>query len=90
MSFTFNQLTEVLQHANEAIVVFTKVDGTTRTLRCTLKKEQLPLQHQSNMAGMLIEGDGSDERLSVWDLDNGGWRSFRVSSVLSINVKSNC
>jgi len=61
---------------HECYVTFTKADGTERVLHCTLKEDELPE----------YEGTGTrkvnEEVIPVWDLDNKGWRSFRVDSVL--------
>jgi hypothetical protein len=63
----------------EAAVLFTKVDGTTRSMRCTLKEGIVPE----------IKGDGSKkenpEVLAVWDLEQHGWRSFRLDSISSVD-----
>lgn len=66
-------------------IVFEKTDGTLREMRCTLQTEYLPPQ-------LLQEGVESRSRtenmdtLSVWDIENGGWRSFRMDSIKSITV----
>jgi hypothetical protein len=68
------ELKEFLE-GNVATVVFKKVDGTERKMRCTLKNQ------------FLAEHDGQDKHadiLAVWDLDNDAWRSFHVSSVKEI------
>lgn len=70
---------------NVATVTFEKVDGTIREMRCTLMADMLPKQL------LREEGDASkrttpDTVLAVWDLDTGGWRSFRVESVRNVVV----
>jgi hypothetical protein len=70
---------------NVATVTFEKVDGTIREMRCTLMADRLPKQL------LREEGDASqrttpDTVLAVWDLDAGGWRSFRVDSVRNVVV----
>jgi hypothetical protein len=61
-----------------ATVVFTKVDGSTRTMNCTLNARYLPEQKET-------EGKGkSNASVSVWDTDKNAWRSFRVDSVQKI------
>jgi hypothetical protein len=78
-------LKNILRDAT-ATVVFEKVDGSERRMRCTLMKEYLPEQ-------LLAEHDGQREReenpniLAVWDIENGGWRSFRVASVHRVIVE---
>lgn len=65
---------------NVAEVVFTKVDGTTRTMKCTLKSEFLPPQVD------IEENAPRKNAVAVWDLEKGSWRSFRVDSVTSIKA----
>jgi len=69
------------QHQLE--VTFTKVDGTVRTMPCTLKSELLPQrelkEHHSTKAI-------NYNALSAWCLDKSEWRSFRVANVTHIKV----
>lgn len=67
-------------HQNVVEVQFVKRDGTKRRMRCTLKESLLPkkaerpegeTQTRKSPAGVQI----------VWDLDAGGWRSFRLESI---------
>ena len=64
-------------------IFFEKADGTLREMRCTLQSQYLPPQ-------LLQEGSTSraenPDTLSVWDIENGGWRSFRMNSIKSITV----
>lgn len=65
-------------------VVFEKVDGTIREMKCTLNKEYMPAQlltEEQNAAKVRTE---NHDLLSVWDIENNGWRSFRVSNVKEI------
>lgn len=76
------ELKETLENG-VATVTFEKVDGTLREMRCTLRSDMMPVQL------LREEGDASkrttpDTVLAVWDLDQGGWRSFRVDSVKSV------
>ena len=77
--FTSDYLYNVLKRG-PANVTFTKVDGSTRNMRCTLNDSFLPNDHQGK-GEMLTE----DVRtLRVFDLDVNGWRSFRVDSVTNV------
>lgn len=63
-------------------VTFTKVDGSQRVMRCTLRPDLLPptpVTEGHNRATRSVEV------IPVWDVESGGWRSFKVSSVLSID-----
>lgn len=73
---------------NLCAVTFTKVDGSIRTMPCTLKYERLPSIPQT-----LSEGNKQSEKkhkqfnpnvLSVWCLDKQEWRSFKVMNVISV------
>jgi hypothetical protein len=64
-------------------ITFTKVDGSVRSMPCTLRTEAMPLReanehHQTRLY--------KPEILSVWCLDKSEWRSFRVANVTEIKV----
>jgi len=80
MIFTKENLIELLK----TNVTFTKVDGTERTMKCTLLGEYVPNAGSGQM--LLQENRGGDTNISVWDTEVSGWRSFRVGSVKSISV----
>lgn len=80
------ELKQQLQ-GNVATVVFTKADGTERTMRCTLLAEYLPAPEGPQLLTESTRKE-NDSVLSVWDIDNGGWRSFRIDSIKSIAVGS--
>jgi hypothetical protein len=77
-----NQLKQSLE-SGIVTVVFEKADGTLRKMRCTLQADILPprvlQEDESSRAENL-------DRLAVWDIENGGWRSFRMDSIKSITV----
>ena len=62
-------------------VTFTKVNGDERGMRCTLHDSVLPDQPISG-----IKKKENMDVLSVWDLDNDGWRSFRLDSIKEVKV----
>jgi len=69
-----------------AEVTFTKVDGSERVMRCTLKAELLP--EPVDVVNEVAEISGRKPNpniVPVYDLDVNGWRRFRVSSVQNIN-----
>lgn len=66
-------------------VVFEKKNGEERTMRATLSDLYVPQ--------VLSEYDGqkatpihqlNDNVQTVWDIDTGGWRSFRLDSVKTL------
>ena len=62
-------------------VSFTKVNGEHRNMRCTLKNDLIP-ETQSNTQSETRKIN--EDVLAVWDLENNGWRSFRLDSLISI------
>jgi WYL_2, Sm-like SH3 beta-barrel fold len=76
---------KALLKENIVNISFTKKDGSERKLKCTLKTDLLPK----------IELDPNKPRkaenvdvLPVWDLENKGFRSFRLESLISYEIES--
>jgi hypothetical protein len=76
-------------------VIFTKTDGTERVMKCTLKEDVLKPyieEIEKRNAQMLAEGKvvkakaENPNLLSVIDLENNGWRSFKIDSIKSVEV----
>jgi hypothetical protein len=85
---------ELLKDLKENIieVQFTKVNGQSRTMRCTLMPKYLPASYSENINEQETEKkfhDENKETLAVWDLQNGGWRSFRIDLVDYAQVLDN-
>jgi len=68
---------------NICFVNFTKMDGTLRGMRCTLRSDMLPPQTDLEEH---TQRKQSTESISVWDLEVKGWRSFRADSVIEFKV----
>ncbi len=77
--------TELLEQLrnNTMEISFTKVNGETRVMECTLRKDILPK----------VDGTLNPDRkerpeglISVWDLKQSGWRSFYTDKVTDIKV----
>ncbi len=68
-------------------VVFTKVDGTNRTMLCTRHVDLLPKvsgeAKQTKKKATKAEPD--PDVIVVYDVEKNGWRSFRFSTVVKIN-----
>jgi hypothetical protein len=63
----------MIGYQKEFVVIFTKSDGTQRMMKCMMDKPK----------------EGSKPvttAMPVMDLEKGSWRSFRLDSVLSIEV----
>jgi hypothetical protein len=82
------ELTELLRQ-NICSVTFTKVDGTVRTMPCTLDPAIVPPVPEPKV---LAEGSEprvkkpNDAVFSVWCTDAAGWRSFRWDNFISAEV----
>lgn len=76
-------LKELLK-TNVVQVVFTKVNGDKRTMNCTLIDSYLP---QIDWGSKELHESQQDTALAVWDLDAGGWRSFRYENIISFGLK---
>ena len=67
------------------VITFTKVDGSDRTMPCTLRTDAMPpkavTEHHKTRAY-------NPEVLSVWCLDKSEWRSFKVMNVKKIEKLS--
>jgi hypothetical protein len=73
-------------HNDICTVIFTKVDGTERTMVCTLHPSRLPPVPETK------EDEGEKKTrtprplnvISVYELgDKPGWRSFKIENVIS-------
>jgi hypothetical protein len=70
-------------------VVFTKKDGSTRELFCTLSESRIPTDKQPKTK----ESDGStvrqnsDDSMRVFDTEKQEWRSFRWDSVTEVRFE---
>lgn len=80
MKYDYNSLVEQLSNS-VVTVTFEKVDGSMRTMRCTLIPSYLPEEYR-NTKPMLTET--TPLTVSVWDVEQSGWRSFRLDSVRSV------
>lgn len=58
-------------------IVFTKRDGTERTMRCTLLESALPSRDPDT--GVKTH---SPDVQPVWDVEAEAWRSFRWDSII--------
>ena len=63
-------------------VTFTKVNGEERVMKCSLHKE-----FTTNLTEEVKKSNErkiNEDVIPVWDIDNAGWRSFRVDSITCI------
>lgn len=66
-------------------VTFTKVDGSVRSMPCTLMASALPARDATKLHETRIY---NPKTMSVWCLDKSEWRSFRTANVTHIRVLS--
>lgn len=70
--------------SNVIEVHFTKVNGESRVMRCTLMPRMLPDSYVNNLEEQNQERNYHQQNANViaaWDVQAGGWRSFRIDSV---------
>ena len=72
----------LIETAEGLCVTFTKKDGSTRKLRCTLNQTRIPRKAGNQETTRAA----STESIPVWDLEANAWRSFRWDSVIEIGV----
>jgi hypothetical protein len=63
------------------VVNFTKVDGSLREMKCTLKSEMLPTLVKSDK-----QRKKNEDVIAVFDLDEEAWKSFRKENVIGWSV----
>ena len=63
-------------------ITFTKVDGTTRVMKCTLNKSLT--EYTSPVSKAFKERAQNEEVIPVWDVENSAWRSFRLANVTKV------
>jgi hypothetical protein len=65
-------------------ITFTKADGTSRMMVCTLQESALP------PAPVLTESKKERKKnpdvVVVWDLEKEAWRSFKFDSITNVSV----
>lgn len=68
-------------------VTFTKVDGTVRTMPCTLNEALLPpAKHEDPLSTKKVR-EINEAVIVAYCTDKQAWRSFRVENVISIETK---
>ena len=68
-------------HTNVIQLTFSKVDGTERTMNCTLHPDALP---KVPVAESKTDRKQSTTSIAVFDVDLKEWRSFRIKNVRQI------
>jgi hypothetical protein len=68
-------------------VAFTKVNGETRIMHCTLKENLIP--EQISVEELTNTRKGSPNVIAAWDVEKQDWRSFRIDSITSFDTEFN-
>jgi hypothetical protein len=76
MIFDKDTIKEKLRTGN-CTVVFTKADGTERSMLCTLQETFIPAEQKPK--GEVRKQN--DDALAVWDIEKQAWRSFRYDAI---------
>jgi hypothetical protein len=87
MAYERDQLLKELR-SNVLEVLFVKADGSDRLMRCTLRIDLLPATYLAES-----EKEGAFHRenkdiIACWDVERGGWRSFRIDSIKYASIAS--
>ena len=70
-------------------VTFTKVNGDTRVMTCTLQKDHLPKATKKDPLTETKVREINENFISVWDIKAKGWRGFRVANIISFKQVDN-
>lgn len=84
------ELLDIL-HNNVCNVVFHKVTGERRDMRCTLMESMIPDQKDKGTTNNLNTGhirDVNPTVMVVYDLAKNDWRSFRIENLVSITPET--
>ena len=67
-------------------VVFKKVNGEERNMKCTLRKEELPdLPYKMDGQDAKPKRAVNVETISAWDVEKQAFRSFRLDNLISFS-----
>jgi hypothetical protein len=72
-------LTDLREYVME--VTFNKQNGEQRVMRCTLRPDLLPETYINEVAEEKGYHRSNPDVIAAWDVQKGGWRSFRIDSV---------
>ena len=60
-------------------ITFTKVNGEERIMDCTLQEHMIPATDANNRKQ-------NEDVLPVFDINKGEWRSFRLDSIINVEL----
>ena len=85
-TFEKSEIEQALDEGATVSVVFTKADGTERTMLCTKNSEVISEQYTAPEKKTERTRKDTDGLVVVFDLEKNEWRSFRLNSVKSYMV----
>jgi hypothetical protein len=78
----------ILLRSGVCRVVFTKVNGEARDMRCTLVRDMIPVdQTPKTVEAEAESGQPTLDVVRVYDLIANGWRSFKVANVTNFTAE---
>jgi len=74
---------EIVKKLREGVckVAFTKANGETRLMHCTLNEALLPEMSSEEVDKTATKRKDNPDTLAVWDVEKDGWRAFRWDSL---------
>jgi len=71
---------------NVLVVDFTKLNGDSRVMTCTLREDMKPPATKNDTMSKKKVRELNDEVVSVWHVNAKGWRSFRYARINSVEI----
>ena len=81
--YTYTEIKDILKENSVVTVFFTKVNGESRVLQATLSPDFIPEEHRPTGNTPRIQ---SEDAICVYDVENEGWRAFRVEGITHIEI----
>ena len=75
-----SKILQELAEKDESNIVFEKLDGSTRTMRCTRKFDSIPEEFKPKSTEIK-----KGLSIPVFDLEKEQWRAFRLDKLKQIN-----
>lgn len=74
---------DILKDLRKSVIEvhFTKVNGENRIMHCSLMPELLPETYNEDLKEETDFHQKNPNVVAAWDVQKGGWRSFRVDTV---------
>lgn len=73
---------KALLNEREVTITFEKVDGSLRTMRCTTRGDLIPFDEDALVEVKVTKPSSA---IRAFDLDKAGWRSFRATSLITVD-----